>query len=72
MAAVYEVVGRENAWRVLHDGETSLDYATKEAAFEAAVGAAMLSLRDGFDVMVTARGSAGRSALGNETQPTGR
>jgi hypothetical protein len=68
----YEIVGHENNWSVRVGGETGMGYATKVAAFEAAVMDANNALREGHDVVVTVRGSAGESTLGNETQPTGR
>lgn len=76
MAAVrYDVIGAEGDWRVSRDRETpsEMSYATKEAAFEAAAGAAMLSLREGFDVTLTVRGrEPGESALGNELPAAAR
>ena len=38
--AQYRILGRAGAWTVEHDGKSPNDYATKEAAFEAAVAAA--------------------------------
>jgi Uncharacterized protein conserved in bacteria (DUF2188) len=52
--AAYDVVGRDGAWHVEHDGVSRNTYATKEAAFEAAVAAASLALRQGHAVRVTA------------------
>jgi hypothetical protein len=40
--AAYEIFGTGGEWRVRHDGEAKNVYATKEAAFEAAVAAATL------------------------------
>jgi hypothetical protein len=45
--AVYEVVGSGGEWRVSHDGKALNVYQTKESAFEAAVAAASLALRQG-------------------------
>ena len=45
--ASYEVVGSGGVWRVKHDGEPVGSYQTKEAAFEAAVAAAAVAVRDG-------------------------
>ena len=39
--------------RVLHDGDVNGQYATKEAAFEAAVAAASLAMRQGHEVHVS-------------------
>jgi hypothetical protein len=41
--AAYDIVGRDGAWHVDHDGEIRNTYQTKEAAFEAAVAAASLA-----------------------------
>lgn len=67
MASVtYEITGTDGSWRVVQDGRPGgLDYLTKEAAFEAAVGAAMLTIRDGLGVVVRVDGrAAGETALG--------
>ena len=45
--AQYAVMAREQGWTVLHDGDAKNDYETKEAAFEAAVAAASLAIREG-------------------------
>lgn len=55
--AKYEIIGTEGTWRVHHDGKAENEYATKEAAFEAAIAAASLALRQGHDVTVTAPSS---------------
>jgi phosphotransferase system HPr-like phosphotransfer protein len=60
--ANYRVFGKPNAWRVEHDGKAENTYATQEAAFEAAVAAASLALRQGHEVVVTAPGSHGDEA----------
>jgi hypothetical protein len=52
--ASYEIVGDAGEWRVSHDGKAENVYETKEAAFEAAVAAASLALRQGHEVRVTA------------------
>jgi uncharacterized protein (DUF58 family) len=58
--ASYEIIGNDTEWRVRHDGKVENVYETKEAAFEAAVAAASLALRQGHEVRVAApgRGSA--------------
>jgi hypothetical protein len=56
--AAYEIVGSEGEWRVRHDGKAENVYATKQSAFEAAVAAASLALRQGHQVRVTAPASA--------------
>lgn len=55
--ARYEIFGTEGAWRVHHDGKAENEYATKEAAFEAAIAAASLALRQGHEVIVSAPSS---------------
>jgi hypothetical protein len=47
--ANYEIVGTEGQWRVRHHCNAENVYATKEAAFEAAVAAASLALRQGHE-----------------------
>ena len=51
--AAYDIVGRDGAWHVHLDGTVRITYETKEAAFEAAVAAASLALRQGHAVRVT-------------------
>jgi hypothetical protein len=63
--ASYEITGMAGEWRVSHDGKAENAYQTKEAAFEAAVAAASLALRQGHEVRVTASGAdAGGKATG--------
>jgi hypothetical protein len=57
--ASYKIFGVPGAWHVDHDGKAPNTYDTKEAAFEAAVAAASLALRQGHEVSVTAPGSNG-------------
>jgi hypothetical protein len=59
--ASYAILEQGDNWVVLHDGETNGDFATKEAAFESAVAAASLALRQGHEVQVSAPGRDGRS-----------
>jgi len=51
--AQYAIVPLRDQWGVLHDGDVSGEYATKEAAFEAAVSAASLAMRQGHEVHVS-------------------
>jgi hypothetical protein len=55
--AQYAVTPQGQGWTVLHDGNAKSDYATKEAAFEAAVAAASLAIREGhaIDIKVSSR-----------------
>lgn len=66
--ANYAVIEHNNSWTVLHDGEVSGEYATKEAAFESAVSAASLAVRLGHEVHVSvpSREAGNKTALGAE------
>jgi hypothetical protein len=57
--AKYEITGEPGEWHVLHDGRAPNTYETKEAAFEAAIAAASVALRQGHEVIVTAPSSHG-------------
>lgn len=63
--AVYEVIGTGGEWRVRHDGQAANVYQTKESAFEAAVAAASLALRQGHEVRVSAPGSETSTGAAN-------
>ena len=65
--AEYMIVAKGSGWSVLHDGDASNDYDTKEAAFESAMAAASLALREGHEVHVSVPGrEAGNgTALGS-------
>jgi phosphotransferase system HPr-like phosphotransfer protein len=55
--AQYAIVPvEEGQWGVLHDGEVRSEYSTKEAAFESAVAAASLAIREGHEVHVSVPG----------------
>lgn len=54
--ASYEIIGSAGEWRVSHDGKAENVYQTKESAFEAAVAAASLALRQGHEVRISAPG----------------
>ena len=61
--AVYRVVKKAEDWGVEHDDDVSGSYVTKEAAFEAAVAAATLSLGEGHSVEIQVpEGAEGRWA----------
>jgi hypothetical protein len=51
--AQYAIVPVGNHWGVLHDGNVNSEYATKESAFESAVAAASLAIRQGHEVHVS-------------------
>ena len=63
--ASYEIVGSAGEWRVSHDGKAENVYETKESAFEAAVAAASLALRQGHEVRVTAPGRGTATGAAN-------
>jgi hypothetical protein len=64
--AIYNVVPHGDGWGVAHDGQVTGPYATKEAAFEVATGAASNAIKEGHEVQVTVAGrdAAHKSALG--------
>jgi len=66
--AEYMIVSSPKGWTILHDGTTQNDYETKEAAFEAAVSAASLAIRQGHEVHVSVPGreAGNKTALGAE------
>ncbi|MBR1157395.1 MULTISPECIES: DUF2188 domain-containing protein [unclassified Bradyrhizobium] len=63
--ASYEIVGDAGEWRVSHDGKAENVYQTKESAFEAAVAAASLALRQGHEVIVKAPGHGTATGAAN-------
>jgi hypothetical protein len=67
--ATYAIVNRGKSWGVLHDGNVEGTYETKESAFEAAVAAASLAIRQGHEVHVSAPGNqaGNKTALGGAT-----
>ena len=64
--AEYMIVPQGEEWGVLHDGNVGNRYATKESAFEAAVAAASLAIREGHEVHLSVpdRSGGSRTALG--------
>lgn len=64
--ASYAVIATNQGWGILHDGAVEGDYATKEAAFESAVAAASLAIREGHEVHVSvpSREAGNKTALG--------
>lgn len=64
--ASYAIIESGKRWGVLHDGNVEGDFDTKEAAFEAAVAAASLAIRQGHEVRVSvpSREAGNRTALG--------
>jgi hypothetical protein len=64
--AQYAIIAVRDHWGVLHDGNVEGDFVTKEAAFEAAIAAASLAMREGHEVHVSVPGrdAGNRTALG--------
>jgi hypothetical protein len=50
--AIYQIVQSGSGWIVRHDGDPSVEYVTREAAFEAAVSAASRALKEGLGVRI--------------------
>jgi hypothetical protein len=63
--ASYKIVGSAGEWRVRHDGREENVYQTKESAFEAAVAAASLALRQGHEVQISVPGSETATGAAN-------
>jgi hypothetical protein len=66
--AQYAVIAARDRWGVLHDGNVEGDFATKESAFESAIAAASLAIRQGHEIHVSVPGrdAGNRTALGAE------
>ena len=64
--AQYAVVAAGDRWGVLHDGNVEGDFGTKESAFESAIAAASLAIRQGHEIHVSVPGrdAGNRTALG--------
>jgi hypothetical protein len=64
--AQYAVIAVGEHWGVLHDGDVEGDFATKESAFESAIAAASLAIRQGHEVHVSVPGrdAGNRTTLG--------
>lgn len=70
-ADIFQIRGHEAEWHVERNDETGMAYATKEAAFEAAVAAASNAIRDGRDVVIVVPGArGGETMLGGEDSGT--
>jgi hypothetical protein len=63
--ASYEIIGSGGEWKIRHDGKAENIYETKESAFEAAVAAASLALRQGHEVRISAPASETATGAGN-------
>ena len=64
--AEYMIVAQGDEWGVLHDGTVKNRYSTKESAFEAAVAAASLAIREGHEVRLNVpdQSAGNQTALG--------
>ena len=64
--ASYAIIATDKGWGILHDGDVEGEYETKEAAFESAVAAASLAVREGHEVHVSvpSREAGDGTALG--------
>ena len=60
--ATYAIIETGGRWGILHDGNVEGDHVTKESAFEAAVAAASLAIREGHEVHVSVSGREGTKA----------
>ena len=67
--AAYDVVENGSGWSIRHDEQLEGTYDTKEAAFEAAVAAASLAIKQGHQIRVTSPGRevGNKTALGGQT-----
>jgi hypothetical protein len=63
--ANYEIAGSAGEWRVRHDGGAENVYETKESAFEAAVAAASLAIRQGHEVRISVPASVTATGAAN-------
>ena len=66
--ASYAIIATGKGWGILHDGDVEGEYETKEAAFESAVAAASMAVREGHEVHVSV---PSRDASGRSTSTTG-
>jgi hypothetical protein len=63
----YRITRSAKSWVIERDGKAEGDYATKEAAFEAAAAAASNAIKDGLGVRISVPERApGESALGGQ------
>jgi hypothetical protein len=63
--ASYHAVRKGKTWGIDRDGNVEGDYATKEAAFEAAFAAASNAIKDGMGVTISVpKRAPGESAVG--------
>jgi hypothetical protein len=67
--AAYDIVPNGSGWSIRHDDQLEGSCGTKEAAFEAALAAASLAIKQGHEIRVTAPGreAGNQTALGGPT-----
>ena len=67
--ATYAIISQGDNWGVLHDGNVEGSFSTKESAFEAAIAAASLAIKQGHEVHVSAPGrdEGNKTATGART-----
>jgi hypothetical protein len=64
----YRVIRNGKAWAIDQNGQTGGEYATKEAAFEAAVLAASNAIKEGMGVRIAVPERApGETAIGGKS-----
>ncbi len=63
--AAYAVIGGGGEWRIRHDGKSENVYQTKESAFEAAVAAASLAMKQGHEIQISVPGSETATGAAN-------
>jgi len=65
--ASYRIVRHDDGWAIDHDGKVMGSYATKEAAFESAAGAASNAIKDGYGITIEVPQRApGEAAIGGK------
>lgn len=62
--AAYDIVRHGDGWELSVDGRPSGQYATREAAFEAAVMPASNAIREGLEVSIHMEGANGLPTQG--------
>jgi hypothetical protein len=67
--ATYSIIAQRDGWGILHDGNVEGHFSTKESAFESAIAAASLAMRQGHEVHVSVPGreEGNKTATGGKT-----